>query len=215
MTTQEYRNEGFRLMNGEECEPDFDRARDMFLKAVEAGDAPSAAVLGSIDFDNEDYKSARKWFGKAIELFGKAGKPEEEKGYMGYAYHLLGMIQYFNYEDFERLLVKTEGNPLDWMLNKIDIDAGLIIQHLDDYKLTTGYPYVTALLSSHDKKMTLRILEPSSFAAGPSGWALGRVSHTVPVLLQGSAPLFCSRRSSVIRSIPWSRVAWYILTASA
>ena len=74
--------------------------------------------------------------------------------------------QYFNYEDFEKLLVKTEGNPLDWMLNKIDIDAGLIIQHLDDYKLTTGYPYVTALLSSHDKKMTLRILEPSSFAAG-------------------------------------------------
>lgn len=101
MTAQEYRNEGFRLINGEECEPDYDRARDLFLKAVEAGDAPSAAALGSIDFENEDYKSARKWFGKAIELFGKAGKPEEEKGYMGYAYHLLGMIQYFNYEEKE------------------------------------------------------------------------------------------------------------------
>lgn len=101
MTAIEYRNEGYRIFNGEGCEPDPIRGREMFLKAFELGDAPSASFLGSIAYDDDDYKSAFEWFTKACELFYKAGSPEEDKGLIAYAKYLMGTIRYFNYEGKE------------------------------------------------------------------------------------------------------------------
>ena len=75
--------------------------------------------------------------------------------------------QYFNYADFMNLWKQTEDKPLAWVLNNVEMDAAISIQHMDDGGLTTGYPYVNALVTSHDKKLTVRIIEPSSFAAGP------------------------------------------------
>ncbi len=41
MTPQEYRDEAFRLYNGDGCEADKARARELFLKAADGGDQMS------------------------------------------------------------------------------------------------------------------------------------------------------------------------------
>lgn len=74
--------------------------------------------------------------------------------------------QYFNYKDLDELWKKTDDQPLDWALNKAVLDIALTVQHMDNGGLTTGYPYVNALITSQDKQLTMRILSPSTFAAG-------------------------------------------------
>jgi len=99
MTAEEYRQEGFRLFYGEDCEPDVDQATKMFYQAADGHDAIAAVALGSIALDNEEYQTAREWYEQAFSWYVDAGKPEEDASWLAFGHFMMGKLYYYNYEE--------------------------------------------------------------------------------------------------------------------
>ena len=107
MTSEEYRNEGFRL-----SETDPKQAEKNFLKAVKSKDIPAALGLAVLYYEqDEDDKRVKEWLDKGIEWNDDAGDVEEFNGYLSVGYYLRGVINmekapylalYDFYEAFDR-----------------------------------------------------------------------------------------------------------------
>lgn len=95
MTTEQYREEGFRLYD-----EDIEKAVECLKKAAEDKDVPSAVALAGYYYDEEDdYETAKEWLEKAFKWNKKSEKTKEFSSYIALAHTLMGQILY--YDEFE------------------------------------------------------------------------------------------------------------------
>ena len=78
MTTEQYREEGFRLYD-----EDIEKAVECLKKAAEDKDVPSAVALAGYYYDEEDdYETAKEWLEKAFKWNKKSEKTKEFSSYI-------------------------------------------------------------------------------------------------------------------------------------
>ena len=129
MTTEEYREEGFRLY-----ETDLNQALDCFQKAAEDKDFLSALALASHFFGfceddsipamkwYENKQSAIQWINEAEKWFNEAGKPAELNEAMSEGFYMRGILQKSQYPfsallDFYRAFDMGKRKPYPIMAN--------------------------------------------------------------------------------------------------
>lgn len=145
MTTEEYREEGFRLY-----EEDQEKAIDCFRKAARDKDILSAIALSDYYYvTKDDNKSAKEWLEKAFKWYASAGKPQALKKSLGIAHTRMGEILYNEGQPYNALEHLDKGADM----GDAEAFAFFGLYFYDGYDSADGKPEIAEALDLWEQGM--------------------------------------------------------------